>query len=55
MNSDALLKLHRCSGATNTGYNRNVKGARILDLRTKRQRPKAKSNLALIKQIKTND
>ena len=35
------------------GYN-NVRGARLLDPPTRRIRPKAKSNFALIKQIKAN-
>ena len=38
---------------TIAGYN-NVRGARLLNPSTKRIRPKAKSNIALIKQIKAN-
>ena len=55
MNLDAKLNLHRLTGATKSGYDRNTVGASISDPRIKRQRPKAKSNLALIKQMKSND
>ena len=55
MNQDAKLNLYRLTGATKSGYEKTVTGVSIYDPRTKRQRPKSKSNLALIKQIKTND
>ena len=55
MSQEAKLNLHRIAGATKSGYDRNVMGVSIGSTRTKRQRPKAKSNFALIKQIKTND
>ena len=51
MSQEAKLNLHRIAGATKSGYDRNVMGVSIGSTRTKRQRPKAKSNFALIKQI----
>ena len=50
-----FINLHRVAGATKSGYERNGTGTFIRNPHAKRQRPKSKSNFALIKQIKTND
>ena len=46
-----IINLHRFAGATKSGYERHGIGTFIRNPRSKRQRPKSKSNFALIKQI----
>jgi len=46
-----FINLHRAAGATKSGYERHGIGTFIRNPHAKRQRPKSKSNFALIKQI----